>query len=126
MIEVLNYIRDIVCEQLALEYEYGEMTKSPPTYPYWVGELSDSGTLSEDGKMEVTVILNGFARGSRLQFEEEKAAIREFFRHGTQTIAGDVPVLICAEYGGCSDIDTDDDDLKRCQITININYWKGS
>lgn len=137
MIEVLNYIHDVFCYELSLEYryleyEFGEMTKSPPSYPYWVGEISDSGAMSEDGKIEVTVFLNGFARGSRLQLEKEKAVIRDYFRHGTQSLvtgrpfSGEPTVLICAEYGGCFDIDTDDDDLKRCQITIKINYWKGS
>ena len=40
MEDVLAVVDDQL-QKLGLNYEFGSMTKSPPKYPYWVGEYSE-------------------------------------------------------------------------------------
>lgn len=124
MTEVLKLISEVM-DTLGLNYSYGEMTASPPAYPYWVGELGES--LRSDGleHSEASVILSGFSRGSFAELEAQKDLIRGQFRFGVEkTTSGGA--LLLAYFDGAVNIPTDDDRLKRCQIKIKIQIWEGS
>lgn len=122
MTDVLAVIADQM-ELLGLNYEFREMTKSPPSYPYWVGETTEPENLTEDGKCEPTVILTGFHRGNFIELETEKSKIKNHFLHGVTTMKNGSAVAVF--YGGSLDIPLEDDDLKKCQVNLSIKTWKG-
>lgn len=124
----MNDVLAVVNEQLeslGLNYEYGTMTASPPTYPYWVGEYSSEPEgLTEDGKEEPTVILTGFSRGKNIDLENQKTLIKDHFRHGVSVITESGSAVVIY-YGGSLPIPLEDNDLKKCQVNLSIKTWKG-
>lgn len=122
MVDVLAVVQDQM-ETLGLNYEYGQMTKSPPVYPYWVGEYTEPENMTEDGKCEPTVILTGFSRGSHIELERQKAVIKDHFLHGISEMKNGSSVTVF--YGGSLMIPVEDDDLKKCQANLSIKTWKG-
>lgn len=124
MNEVLAAINNQL-EGLGLNYEFGKMSESPPQYPYWVGDYTEPGSTTEDGKEEPTIILTGFARGKFLELETQKATIKEHFRHGVFVITEKGSAMVIF-YGSSLNIPQEDDDLKRCQVNLQIKYWKGN
>lgn len=124
MDDILAIINDQL-EGLGLNYEFGKMTRSPPQYPYWVGDYTEPGGMTEDGKEEPTVILTGFSRGKFIELETQKAAIKEHFRHGISVITESGSAVVVF-YGGSFNIPLEDDDLKKCQVNLSIKSWKGN
>lgn len=124
MDEILAVINDQM-EGLGLNYEFGKMTKSPPEYPYWVGDYTEPESITEDGKEEPTILLTGFARGKFLELETQKATIKEHFRHGVSVITEKGSAVVVF-YGSSLNIPQEDDDLKRCQVNLQIKSWKGN
>lgn len=122
MTDVLAFVSDQM-EMLGLTYEFMQMTKTPLTYPYWVGEVTEPENITEDGKCEPTVILTGFTRGSFLELEQQKTAIKDHFLHGQTTIKNGTAIAVF--YGGSLTIPIEDDDLKKCQVNLSIKTWKG-
>lgn len=122
MIEMLKVLKDHMVQHLGLNYEFGRMSKSPPKYPYWVGDYSEPEPVNEDGLIEPTVTLTGFARGRFADLEEEKQKIKDYFKDGVSVIteAGSAVVMY---YAGCFNVPTDEQDLKRCQINLSIKKW---
>ena len=86
MIEMLKVLKDHMVQHLGLNYEFGRMSKSPPKYPYWVGDYSEPEPVNEDGLIEPTVTLTGFARGRFADLEEEKQKIKDYFKDGVSVI----------------------------------------
>lgn len=109
---------------IAVNYEFGEWT-SPVTYPYWVGEITEEPTTTEDGSEQSTLILNGFHRGSYIDLELAKEKIKKRFPtiHGlrAKTDIGSIAVF----FDGAFYVPTGEADLKRMQINIKIKEWKG-
>lgn len=124
MLDALSVISGHMTE-LGLNYEYGEMTQSPPLYPYWVGEYNEPESQSEDGREVATFLLTGFSRGSFLELEAQKAAIREKFKHGAMSLTNS-KVAVAVYYAGSIQIPVDSMDLKRIQINLTIKSWKGT
>lgn len=112
-------------EKLGLNYEFGTMSKSPPKYPYWVGEYSEPEGLTEDGKETPTVILTGFSRGKHIVLENQKSIIKDHFRHGVSVIT-ETGAAVVIFYGGSVSIPLEDDELKKCQVNLLIKTWKGN
>ena len=79
MLEVLKALDTHLSEHLKLNYEFGQMSESPPKYPYWVGDYTESESLTEDGVEQPIIILNGFSRGKFIELEEQKEKIKEYF-----------------------------------------------
>lgn len=123
MEDVLAVVNDQL-QKLGINYEFGSMTESPPKYPYWVGEYSEPAGTTEDGKEEPTVILTGFSRGKHIALEKQKSIIKDHFRHGVSVITEN-NVLVVIFYGGSLPIPLEDDDLKKCQVNLQIKTWKG-
>lgn len=109
---------------IAVNYEFGEWT-SRIAYPYWVGEITEESTMTEDGSEQSTMILNGFHRGKFLALETEKEKIKKHFHpiHGlrAKTDSGSIAVF----FDGAFYVPTGEADLKRMQINLKIKEWKG-
>lgn len=124
MIEVLKELNKQL-ESIGLNYEFKEMSKSPPTYPYWVGDYTLDEPLNEDGMEQSTILLTGFSRGTAMELEEDKALIKDHFKHDVSVIteAGSAVVF---SYGGCFTIPQDEFSIVKCQVNIIIKTWKGN
>lgn len=125
MTEVLNVINQQLTEELGLNYEFGQMTKSPPTYPYWVGDCSESAPITEDGLEEPTIILTGCARNSYMEMELEKKALKDRFKYGVSVMTESGAAVVIF-YDGALTVPSDEADLKKCQVNLKIKSWKGN
>lgn len=109
---------------IGIPYEFGEWT-SAVTYPYYVGEITEEPTSTEDGAEESTLILDGFHRGRFIDLENDKAKIKKHFHpiHGLRasTDSGSIAVF----FDGAFYVPTGEADLKRIQINLKIKEWKG-
>lgn len=121
--EKLKFINEQMAE-IAVPYEFGEWS-SRPVYPYWVGEITEEPTTTEDGAEESTLILTGFHRGKFIDLESDKTKIKNHFHpiHGLRgkTDSGSIAVF----FDGAFYIPTGEADLKRMQINLKIKEWKG-
>lgn len=117
-----------ITEQLGIisvPYEFGEWT-SDVTYPYFVGEITESPIMTEDGHEESTMILNGFHRGESIELEKIKEKIKAHFEpiNGlrAKTDSGSIAVF----YNNAFHVPTGEAELKRIQINLEIHEWKGA
>lgn len=124
MKEVLAVVNDQL-EQIGINYEFGRMSKSPPDYPYWVGDYTEPEGMTEDGKETPTVILTGFSRGKHIELENQKSIIKDHFRYGVSVIT-ETGAAVVIFYGGSVPIPLEDDDLKKVQVNLSIKTWKGN
>ena len=122
MKEILKIIDEKLTDELGLNYEFGEMTKTPITYPYWVGDYTDTEPTTEDGKDEFVVMLTGFARGKFIDLENQKQAIKDYFKNGV-TVFTEAGSSVNIFYAGSLIVPSDEIDLKRSQINLKIKKW---
>lgn len=123
-IAVLKMVSDGM-DALGLEYGFGTYEGNPIIYPYWVGEYTETESLTEDGLQESTFMLTGFTRGSWIGLEEAKEAIENYF----DTVSGLTLIAengngICISYAGSLIVPTGDAELKRIQVNLSIKEWK--
>lgn len=119
--DVLGVI-DSEMTALGLDYELNEHT-SPVTYPYWVGEYTDTEGINEDGLEPGDLILTGFTRGTLQELETQKELLKSTYKHGKVVKTTEGACLI--SFSGAFNI-PQESDLKKCQVTLNIKYWKGN
>ncbi len=109
---------------LEIPYEFGEWT-SNVKYPYFVGEITEEPSTTEDGLEESTMILTGFTRGKYLEMEQMKDKIKKHFHtiYGLRasTDSGSIAVF----FDGSFYLPTGEADLKKIQINLKIKEWKG-
>ena len=119
----LKFIKEQM-DILSVPYEFGEWT-SKVQYPYFVGEFTEDEPMTEDGYEQTTLILNGFHRGKYIDLEAIRAKIKKHFHsiHGlrAKTDSGAITVF----YGNAFRVPTNEADLQRIQINLNIKEWKG-
>lgn len=108
---------------LAVPYEFGEWT-TDVQYPYFVGEISEIPTSTEDGYEESTILLNGFTRGKYIDFINLKNIIKGHFDPINGLCAKTDSGSIAVFYNGTNFIPTNEADLKRIQINLLIKEWK--
>lgn len=120
---VLNIIKNEL-QKIGVPYEFMRWT-STPVYPYFIGEYTESGTLTEDGAKEYILLLTGTTKESWLTLEEHRVRIEDHFPAvgGFRTSTDDGAVVIF--YDNSMPVDTGDADLKRIQINLSIKAWKG-
>lgn len=120
--EKLKFINEQL-EAIGVPYEFGEWS-SAVVYPYFVGEITEEPATTEDGLEPSTMLLTGFTRGSYLDLETIKEKIKTHFHpiHGLRgwTEKGAIVVF----YEGSFYIPTDEADLKKIQINLQIKEWK--
>lgn len=123
---VLKAVADAMAS-LGLEYEFGEYTKRPMKYPYFVGEYTETEPMTEDGLQEFTVLLNGFSRSTWAALEDAKEKIENLFnRVSGETVIADDGSAVAIFYAGSQIIPTGDAELKRIQITLSVKEWSVS
>jgi hypothetical protein len=123
---LLKVVSDGMTE-LGLEYEFGEYTKEPIVYPYFVGEYTETEPMTEDGLQETTFMLSGFSRGTWLTLENAKAKIENYFNkvYG-RTVMVDDGSAVAVFYGNSLIVPTGDEELKKIQINLQCKEWKVS
>ena len=110
---------------LDVPYEFMQWT-SDVNGAYFVGEYSETPTVTEDGYKESTLMLTGTTSGSWLELEQIRAKIESHFpaeyglRESTDT--GSVAFY----YANSIPVPTGDANLKRIQINIQVKEWKGA
>lgn len=109
---------------LGIPYEFGEWS-SKVTYPYWVGEITEEPTITEDGAEESTMILTGFARGKFLAMEKQKDEIKKHFHpiYGLRSETDNGTIVVF--FDGAFYVPTGEAGLKRIQVNLKIQEWKG-
>lgn len=121
----LKFIADQM-DMIAVPYEFMQWS-SDVKYPYFVGEITEEPTMTEDGLEESTMLLTGFSRGKYLDMEIIKERIKSHFSpiHGLrgQTDSGST---IAVFFDGAFYIPTGEADLKKIQINLKIKEWKGA
>lgn len=108
-----------------IPYEFMEWT-SAVVYPYFVGEITEEPIETEDGHEQSTMILTGFHRGKMIDLLTVKEKIKSHFPpvYGLrgQTDSGSIAVF----FDGFFQIPSGEADLKKIQINLKIQEWKGA
>ena len=121
--QALKIVSDAMAA-MGLEYEFGEYTKKPVRYPYFVGEYTETESLTEDGLQESTVILTGFSRDSWLTLEDAKAKIEHYFnRVSGNVVMADDGSAVAIFYAQSLIIPTGDAELKKIQVNLSVKEW---
>ena len=108
---------------MGVPYCFEEWTREI-SYPYFVGEYTESEPLYEDGESESTFILTGTTKGSWLELEQLKEKIHSLFTDvGLTEILND-NIAIAVMYAGSMPVPTGTDQLKRIQINLKIKEWR--
>lgn len=108
---------------LNLSYALREYDATSYTYPYWVGDYTEINPDTEDGLQASTFMLTGTTRGTWLELETAKESIRAYFGlTGKEFIAADGSVAVIS-YSSADMIPSDDENLKRMQINLDIKEW---
>lgn len=119
-IAALNFISDTL-NSLNINYQFGEWSTNPVPDPYFVGEYTESESLTreEDGLQEITFMLTG--TGTKwLTLEQAKASIENNISKTAILPNGNG---IAVFYAGSLIVPTGDAELKRIQINLTIKEW---
>lgn len=106
-----------------IPYCFLEWTKAV-TYPYFVGEYTESEPLNEDGESDSTFILTGTTRGSWLELEKSKEKIKGVFPEDGVTAILEDNSGIAVFYSSVMPVPTGTDELKRIQINLKVKEWR--
>ena len=112
-----------------LKILYDELTKMDIPYtfdgwykevelPQFIGEISETPTLDEDGLSEYTFILTGYAVKNEVDYLFEVAERLKQRYTPSKTVNG-----VVIMYNNMIPIDSNTDDLKQIQITLKIKKW---
>lgn len=119
-IEALGFIKDLLIKN-GITYEFMQVN-GDITYPYFVGEFIENESFNENGKQETLFILNGFNRGTMLELLQAKEIIEKL--DNTRSILSNGNALV-VNYANSQLVQTGVEELKRIQINLKINEWKG-
>ena len=123
--EKLKFINSKMTEA-EVPYEFGQWS-SAVVYPYFVGEISESPTNTEDGREQSTMLLTGFHRGNFSDLLSVMERIKSLFDpiHGLrgQTDSGSAIVVY---FDGFFVVPSGEAELKKIQINLKIYEWKGA
>ena len=124
--ETLKIIKDAM-QDLGLEYSFGGYSGKPVVYPYFVGEYTETESITEDGLQESTFLLTGYSRGSWLALEDAKDRIENYFnRVSGKTVITDNGSAVAVFYANSMIVPTADAELKRIQINLDVKEWRVS
>ena len=114
MINVVTII-SAEMERLNIPYTFDEWDKDIGL-PQFIGEITETPTLDEDGKSEYNFILTGYATNYTYLFS---VAEQLKTKYKTSAIVDGVVI----KYDNTIIIDNGTDDLKQIQINFNIKKW---
>ena len=114
MIDVLTIMNNEM-EKLKIPYTF-DTWDTDITLPQFIGEISETPTLDEDGKSEYNFILTGYATNYTylLGIAEQLKT-----RYKPSAVIDGIVII----YNNCITIDNNTDDLKQVQITLTIKEW---
>ena len=111
-------------DRISVPYEFLQCS-SKIEYPYFVGEITEEPTMTEDGSEESTLLLTGFHRGTMTDLLTVKEKIKKHFP-SVYGLRGDTEGgAIAVFFDGFLSIPTGEADLKKIQINLKIKEWKG-
>ena len=84
--------------------------------PQFIGEISETPTVDEDGKSEYSFILTGYATTYSYLFGVAKQLKSKY---KTSAIVDGIVI----KYDNATTIDNGTEDLKQIQINFNIKKW---
>jgi alpha/beta superfamily hydrolase len=122
----LKIISDAM-ESLGLAYSFmrfdvAEGEEAPETY--FVGEYQEVAPMDESGLQETSFLLSGFSFGSWLALENAKEAISAYFsKVGGKTVIADDGSAVAVFYLNSLVVPTEDAELKRIQINLDVKEW---
>lgn len=122
----LKIISDAM-ESLGLAYSFmrfdvAEGEDAPDTY--FVGEYQEAAPMDESGLQETSFLLSGFSCGSWLALENAKEAISAYFsKVGGHTVIADDGSAVAIFYANSLVVPTEDAELKRIQINLDVKEW---
>lgn len=121
--EKLKFINEQL-KLLAVPYKFG-LWNSGVVYPYFVGEITEEPTFTEDGSEEATLILTGFHRGKMIDLLKVKEKIKNHFDpiDGLRGETGNGAIVVF--FDGFFPIPSGEADLQKIQINLKIKEWKG-
>lgn len=114
MIKVLTIMKNEL-EQMNIPYTF-DGWDSEIELPQYIGEISETPTIDEDGKNEYSFILTGFATSYTTLFD---VVDRLKHKYKTSYIVDGVVI----KYDNTTTIDNGTDDLKQIQINMTIKEW---
>ena len=125
MIQTILGIATNELNSIGIPYEFMRWTADIED-PYWIGEYTESATLTEDGYEEGTLLVTGTSQGSWQKMLQDVETIKNHFPsiHGLRrsTDAGTVVIY----YENCFPVETGQANLKRMQVNLRVKAWKGS
>lgn len=114
MTKVLTILNNEM-KKLNIPYTFDTWDSDVPL-PQFIGEISETPTVDEDGKSEYTFILTGYATSYSYLF-----GVAEQLKNKYKTSA--IVDGIVIKYDNTTTIDNGTDDLKQIQINFNIKKW---
>lgn len=119
----LKFINDQM-DAIEIPYEFGQWTSGKQTL-YFVGELTEEPTSTEDGLEQSTLLLTGFCRGEYIELERAKNKIKSHFSPICGLCANTDSGAIAVFFDGSMTIPSGEAGLKKIQINLKIKEWKG-
>ena len=86
--------------------------------PQFIGEISETTTLNEDGLSEYAIILTGYAIKNEVDYLFDVAERLKQRYKPSKTVNG-----VVIMYNNTMPIDTNNDELKQIQINLKIKKW---
>lgn len=126
MIQTILGIAAKELNSIGIPYEFMRWTDPDVPDPYWIGEYTETATLTEDGYEEGTLLVTGTTQGSWLKMLQDTQTIKDHFSpiYGLRTTTDWGTVVIF--YDTCFPVDTGQANLKRMQVNLQIKAWKGT
>ena len=119
-IELLKIINEELNK--IVSYEYCEY-KGELKYPYAVGEYNETGVTFEDNATTGEFILTLFNRGKEIDLIKIKEKIKDLFID--YRIEKEIGTFYI-NFRNKLFIQSDEEDLKKMEIYLDIKYWKGA
>lgn len=110
---------------IGIPYEFMRWT-SPVQYPYFIGEWSETPTVTEDGNEEFSILLTGTTKNSWQELLDYEERIKDHFTENGAFSKVTEKGVVVIFYDNSFPVPTGEDDLKRIQINLQIKAWKGT
>ena len=124
MIETVLGIVKEELESIGVPYEFMQWT-STVNGRYWVGDFAEAPTDTEDGHKDITLMLTGTTQSNWASLMQDRAKIEDHFptEDGFRKSTEKGAVVIF--YANALPVPTGEANLKRIQINLQIQAWKG-
>ena len=121
---ILGIIREEL-HSMGIPYEFMRWTP-PVKYPYFIGEFSETPTVTEDGNEEYSILLTGTTKNSWQELLDYGERIKDHFTENGAFHKATEKGVVVIFYENSFPVPTGEADLKRIQINLQIKSWKGT